>query len=152
MEKSEKIDRLKGLLSPVIGNHGAFLVDLSLKGDARRELLEVFCETEKGITIDQCAEISGEILPLIDSSRVLGETFRLEVSSPGVGAPLKDKRQYRANIGRLMVVKYRDGTDVKQTEGDLAELTDDKIILKTEMASVEIGFDSILESRVKIRW
>lgn len=140
------------MLSPVIENHGAFLVDLSLKGDARRELLEVFCETEEGITIDQCAEISREILPLIDSSRVLGETFRLEVSSPGVGAPLKDKRQYGANIGRLMIVKYRDGTDVKQTEGDLAELTDDKIILKTEMVSVEIGFDSILESRVKIRW
>ncbi len=152
MEKSDKIERLKELVSPVIENHGAFLVDLSLKGDARRELLEVFCETEKGITIEKCAEISREILPLIESQKVLSESFRLEVSSPGVGAPLRDRRQYGVNIGRLMDVKYRDGAEVKQTEGDLVELDGGKIVLRTGTDSVEIGFESIVESRVKIRW
>ncbi len=143
---------MRTLLSPVIESQGAFLVDLAIKGDSKRDLLEVFCDTEKGITIDQCANLSREILPLVDSSQLLGNSFRLEVSSPGVGVPLKDIRQYKSNVGRLMAVKYREGPEVKEVEGDLMELTDQAIVLKTETASVELGFDSIIEARAKIRW
>ncbi|MCL4510173.1 MAG: hypothetical protein M1470_03805 [Bacteroidetes bacterium] len=158
MEKSEKIEKLKALLIPAIENHSAFLVDIALKDEGRKQLVEVFCETEKGITINQCADISREILPLIDSSEVLGDNFRLEVSSPGVGVPLIDRRQYKSNVGRLMSVKYRDGAEIKQAEGDLTELNEEKIVLstgsfgKTEATSMELGFDSIIEARVKIRW
>ncbi|MCL4538188.1 MAG: hypothetical protein M1378_01065 [Bacteroidetes bacterium] len=152
MEKTEKIRELKALLSPAIERQGAFLVELAIKGDSKRELLEVFCDTEKGITINQCAEISREILPLVDASQILGGNFRLEVSSPGVGVPLRDRRQYKSNMGRLMSVKFRDGSEVKDIEGDLTDLTDETIVLKTETASVELGFDSIIEARAKIRW
>ncbi len=143
---------MKTLLSPAIERQGAFLVELAIKGDSKRELLEVFCDTEKGITINQCAEISREILPLVDASQILGGNFRLEVSSPGVGVPLRDRRQYKSNMGRLMSVKFRDGSEVKDIEGDLTDLTDETIVLKTETASVELGFDSIIEARAKIRW
>ena len=143
---------MKALLSPAIERQGAFLVELAIKGDSKRELLEVFCDTEKGITINQCAEISREILPLVDASQIIGGNFRLEVSSPGVGVPLKDRRQYKSNMGRLMSVKYRDGSEVKDIEGDLTDLTNETIVLRTETASVELGFDSIIEARAKIRW
>ncbi|MGO9481448.1 MAG: ribosome maturation factor RimP [Candidatus Kryptoniota bacterium] len=152
MEKSEKIERLKALLSPVIGNRGAFLVDVSLKGDARRELIEVYCETENGITIDECAGISREILPLVDSSKIVGNDFRLEVSSPGVGIPLKDKRQFRRNIGKLMSVKYHDGFGVKQIEGDLTDLTDQEITIAAGNGLVKVDLGAIEEAVVKIRW
>ncbi len=140
------------MLEPVVQGKEAFVVDINLQGEGRRQLLELFCETEKGITISQCAEISREVLPFIESSGILGESFRLDVSSPGVGAPLKDKRQYTSNVGRLMSVKYRDGEEVKEAEGDLVQFAEDRIFLKTKTASLELGIDSILEARVKIRW
>ncbi len=152
MEKSEKIEKLKGLLKSAIENRGAFLVDVSLKGDARRELIEVYCETEKGITIDECAGISREILPLVDSSKVVGDNFRLEVSSPGVGVPLKHKRQFKRNIGKLMSVKYHDGLEGRQIEGDMIDLTDEEITIAAGTGPVKVGFDSIEEAVVKIRW
>ena len=159
MEKREKIENLKALLKPAIEDRGAFLVDISLKGDARRDLIEVFCETEKGITIDECAGISREILPLIDSSKIVSDNFRLEVSSPGIGVPLKDKRQYKRNIGKLMSVKYhgsqdgsQDGIEMKQIEGDLLDSTEEGITIATESGPVKVGFGSIEEAVVKIRW
>jgi ribosome maturation factor RimP len=152
MDKREKIEKLRQLLEPVVQGKEAFVVDINLQGEGRRQLLELFCETEKGITISQCAEISREVLPFIESSGILGESFRLDVSSPGVGAPLKDKRQYTSNVGRLMSVKYRDGEEVKEAEGDLVQFAEDRIFLKTKTASLELGIDSILEARVKIRW
>ncbi len=143
---------MRGLLDPAVQNQGAFLVDLSLKGEGKRQLLEVFCDTERGITINECAEISRQVLPLLETSGILGESFRLDVSSPGVGVPLKDRRQYKSNIGRGMSVKYLEAGETRQAEGDLTGLTDDKITLRTETASIELGFDSIIEARVKIRW
>jgi ribosome maturation factor RimP len=152
MENIEKIEKLRQLLEPVAQGKSAFIVDITLRGEGRHQLLDLFCETDTGITISQCAEISREVLPLIESSGILGESFRLDVSSPGVGTPLRDRRQYRSNVGRLMSVKYRDGEEVKEAEGDLVEFTEDRIFLKTRTASMELGFDSILEARVKIRW
>ncbi len=152
MEKTEKIESLKGLLKPAVENRGAFLVDISLKGDERRQLLEVFCETEGGITIEKCAEISREISPLIESSKIVGNNFWLEVSSPGIGVPFKDKRQFRRNKGKLMAVKYRDDLEVKQIEGDMIDVQDDKIVIETVTGSVEVLLDSIDEAEVKIRW
>jgi len=152
MEKTEKIESLKALLRPVIDNHGAFLVDISLRGDPVRPLVEVFCETETGISVDECARISREILPVIDSSKVVGDNFRLEVSSPGVGVPLKDKRQFKRNIGKLISVKYRDGLDMKQVEGNMVDLREQQMMLETSKGPIEIGFDSIDEAIVKIRW
>ena len=149
MEKSEKTEKLKELLKPAIENHGAFLVDVSIKGDHRRPLLEVFCETESGISIDKCAEISREILSLIDSSKILGGNFRLEVSSPGIGIPLKDKRQFKRNIGKPMSIKYRvansvssNSFEVKQIEGDMIEVNDQAITIAAE--SVRQKLASIL--------
>jgi ribosome maturation factor RimP len=152
MERTAKIEKLRGLLEPAVESQGAFLVDLSLKGEGKRQLLEVFCDTESGITINDCAEISRQVLPIIEASGILSESFRLDVSSPGVGVPLKDRRQYKSNIGRGMSVKYLDAGVTKEADGDLAGLTDDRITLKTETASIELGFDSIVEARVKIRW
>jgi ribosome maturation factor RimP len=152
MEKTEKIESLKGLLTPAIEKSGAFLVDVSLKGDQSRPLLEVFCETESGISVDKCAEISREILPLIDSSEILGGNFRLEVSSPGIGVSLKDKRQYKRNVGKLMSIKYRDGLEVKQIEGDMIDVRDETLLIKTESGTVEVRFDSVDEAIVRIRW
>jgi len=150
--KSDKIEELRTLLAPAIEAHHAFLVDLNLKGEGKRPVLEVFCETDKGITIDQCAEISRELLPMLDSSKIIGDSFRLEVSSPGVGEVLKDLRQYKVNTGRLLAVKYKEGDEVRYIEGDLSDSSDDKIVLNTGKISLNIGLESILEARVKIRW
>jgi ribosome maturation factor RimP len=165
MEKDAKIAKLKEFLAPVIESHGAFLVDLSVRGSHRRPILEVFCETESGISIDKCAEISRDVLPLIDSSKLFGDDFRLEVSSPGIGVPLKDKRQYKRSIGKLISIRYRvpqgpvpltgDSAamdELKQIEGEIVDVSEDKVKIATGDESVEIPFDSIVEGKVKVRW
>ena len=152
MDKTEKKEKLRALLEPLVEGRGAFMVDIDVRGEGNRQLLEVFCETDKGITVGECAEISRGILPAVESSGILGNGFRLDVSSPGVGFPLKNRRQYKSNIGRLMSVTYREGEEVRNTEGDLAGVTEQAITLTTNAASIELRFDSILEARVKIRW
>ena len=57
--------------------------------------------------------------------------FSLEVSSPGVGEPLKLHRQYKKNIGRSMHVVMNDGS-VK--EGKLTTVSEEEIMIEEKQA------------------
>ena len=59
--------------------------------------ISISADTDQGITIDQCGEISRILEENLDRDK---EDFDLEVSSPGLSEPFKVLRQYIKNIGK----------------------------------------------------
>ena len=133
-----------------------FLVDLKLHANNK---LEVFLDSDFGISFEQCQKISRYLEEYLDEEQWLGEKYVLEVSSPGVSRPLRLQRQYPKNVGRKVEVKLKDGD--KRT-GILKNVEEDRIVLeekvrvkegkrkKTELVETEIDFNSIAETKVKI--
>ncbi len=133
-----------------------FLVDLKLHANNK---LEVFVDSDFGITFETCQKLSRYLEQYLDEEKWLGERYTLEVSSPGVGRPLKLLRQYPNNVGRKLEVKLTDG---EKRSGILKEVQESGIVLeekirvkdgkrnKTEIAEIEIAFGSIAEARVKV--
>ncbi|MEC9487167.1 MAG: ribosome maturation factor RimP [Prosthecochloris sp.] len=104
-----------------------FLVDLKVKNGGQGRRIEVLVETEKGVTISQCAALSRMIRDEIEENSELqgiaGEAFDLTVSSPGVGGAVLHPRQYIRHAGRLLRVHYRDGSgDVREVTGRLVQV------------------------------
>ena len=60
----------------------------------------------KGITIDQCGEISKLVEASLNREE---EDFEIEVSSPGLSEPFKVINQYRKNIGQEVEIVTEDG-------------------------------------------
>lgn len=133
-----------------------FLVDLKLHAHNK---LDVFLDSDFGITFEKCHQISRYLEQYLDEEQWLGEKYVLEVSSPGISRPLMMQRQYPRNIGRKVEVKLNDGD--KRT-GTLKEVEEDHIILeekvrvkegkrkKTEVVETEISFSSIEYTKVKV--
>ncbi len=121
--------------------------------------LEVFIESDSGITFDKCRRISRYLEGYIDTEGWLGEKYVLEVSSPGVGRPLKLPRQYAINIGRKLEVSFLEG---KARTGILVAADDESITLeekvrvkegkkkKTEIIQTRIPLNDIKKAVVKI--
>jgi ribosome maturation factor RimP len=90
----------------------AYLIEVLMRNYNGMEYLEIFIDTDSGVTIDQCASFSRILSSQLETEPHLAEmfplAFRLEVSSPGLGRPLKWERQYVKNIGRTLAVKYKD--------------------------------------------
>lgn len=148
---SQNILKIKEIVEPVVDGLGAFLVDVVVRGDRRGAVLELYVDTDAGITIDECAEINRRILPLLESTALLPELSRVEVSSPGVDRPLKFMRQYPRNIGRIVDVKYRAGEIERAMHGYLEDVDDSLIVVKTaEGDRVEVPFDAIIETKVEV--
>ncbi|ARM30279.1 hypothetical protein [Prosthecochloris sp. HL-130-GSB] len=106
--------------------HELFLVDMSFKGGSGRKVIEILVETEQGVTISQCAALSRLIRDEIEESDelpgIVGESFELTVSSPGVGGPIRHPRQYVRQAGRVLRVHYRtDDNEIHEVTGRLLQ-------------------------------
>jgi ribosome maturation factor RimP len=84
-----------------------FVVDIKVSKD---NCIVVKADTDQGITIDECGELSTAIEASLNRDE---EDFDLEVSSPGLAEPLRLPRQYLKNIGREVVVETIDGEKLR---------------------------------------
>ncbi|MEM7368821.1 MAG: ribosome maturation factor [Bacteroidota bacterium] len=122
------IEQIEQQLRQIIENQhpGVFVVDIQLKeGKATTLLIKV--DTDQGISLDQCARISRALGAELEENEWIDVAYRLEVSSPGVGYPLKLHRQYLQNIGRKLRIIQTDLTEVR---GKLGEVTETSLTLE----------------------
>lgn len=133
-----------------------FLVDCKISGTK----IEIFLDSDTGISFETCHRVSRLIEAEFDETKVFGESYTLEVSSPGVGSPLRLLRQYPKNIGRTIEVK----TAEKSVRGVLSKIENGNIFVEYEtkvkegkknkklIVTDEIIYDNILESKIKIKF
>ena len=89
-------------------NH-CFLLDINISA---KQKVEVFIDSDIGIDFDICRIISRYLEGLLDENKWLGETYTLEVSSPGVSRPLVLPRQFKKHTGRKLVLTLEDNSQV----------------------------------------
>jgi ribosome maturation factor RimP len=129
-----------------------FLVSVKLNGNK----LVILVDGDQGIGIADCAAISRHVGFHLEEENAMEDAYNLEVSSPGIDAPLTLMRQYTKNIGRNLSIKMDDG---KKREGKLNSVTEDAITIeekikekgkKAEIIESVIPVDKITETKVLI--
>jgi ribosome maturation factor RimP len=117
--------RLTELLTPVVADAGYDLEDLGVTAAGKRSVVRVLVDRDGGITLDDVADVSRVISDALDAAdeqdpSLLGPSYVLEVSSPGVDRPLTAPRHWRRNAGRLVTVHPVEGPtyDARITSAD----------------------------------
>ncbi len=80
-----------------------YLVDVSVSPD---NLISVEIDNDKGVSIDDCVELSRYIESKLNREQ---EDFELEVGSSGITSPFKILRQYLKNIGNEVEMFLKSG-------------------------------------------
>jgi ribosome maturation factor RimP len=123
---------------------GYELVDLER---SRSGLLRIFIDSERGITVDDCARVSHHLTRAFAVEGIDYE--RLEVSSPGLDRPLKRLADYERFAGRDASVKLklpRDGR--RRFEGRLVGIEDGKVVLDVEGKRQHLALEDIDRARL----
>lgn len=135
-------------------NKDLFLVELKVSGGKNPQKVTVLIDSDKGVSIDECASVSRSLSADIEELELIDGKYILDVSSPGVDQPLKLQRQYQKNIGRNVKVLTLEGEEVK---GKLKSVNDEGVTLsrkpsKKVKEAVEdfIPFDRIKYTKVII--
>ena len=150
---SKLLSQIEELARPIVEAKNAFLIDVAVRGERKTKVIEIFVDTEQGVTTELCSEISREISRMLDSNSIVYGSYYLVVSSPGIECPLKFFRQYSKNIGRKMIVKYRLNEHIERIEGELLSAETEQIVLRLQNDEQRnILFSEIVEARVIAAW
>jgi ribosome maturation factor RimP len=131
------------------------IVEVELKGGGKARLLRVYIDKEGGVTHGDCELISERFGALLDSEDVMpGDSYTLEVSSPGVERKLTKPRDFERVTGReLRVVLRQPLQGLKVLEGKLVAFADG--VLQFEIASGElfqVPLEQISKANLKFDW
>ncbi len=141
-------EKIQEYLQPITEKFNAFVVDVVLRGERSSNVIEVYVDSDNGISLDECSEISRELSEKLDEVDLIQGRYRLDVSSPGLERPLKLLRQYHKNIGRMCKVKFTEDGKKNIREGILDSVTEKNITISKNGKLFEITFSDINETYI----
>lgn len=147
-------DEMRAAIEDCVSRLSAHLIEIVVRGPRGKSVVELFIDTEQGVTSDLCSEVSREASILIEKSGWIQGSYRLDVSSPGIGRPLKFPWQYRKHVGRTLALKVLSGGGTVERTGRLASVGEGGILLEAAKggAPVEVPFADVAEAVVKSPW
>ncbi len=74
---------------------------------ARVSTLRVYIDSEEGITVDNCADVSHQVSAVLDVEDPIPGLYNLEISSPGLERPLFKAEHYQRFIGEAVSLVLR---------------------------------------------
>ena len=145
--------RTEELLLPIIEEYKFELVDVEYVKEGANWYLRAYIDKEGGITVDDCEAVSRRMSDLLDEQDFIEESYIFEVSSPGLGRPLKKEKDYKRSVGKEVEIRtYRAIEKEKEFYGILTSYDETTVTIemeehkemeyeKTDIALIRLAFD-----------
>lgn len=131
------------------------LVEVELRGAGKARLLRVYIDKPGGVTHGDCESVSERLGVLLDAADVIpGDSYTLEVSSPGVQRKLSKPRDFERVVGQKVRISLREPIEARKSlEGTLAAFGDDTLSLQTEGGAVlRVPLRQVQKANLKFDW
>lgn len=126
-------EKTEALLQPIIERHAFELVDVEYVKEGSQWYLRVYIDKPGGITIDDCEVVSREFSEILDAQDYIEDSYIFEVSSPGLGRPLKKEKDFQRNLGKEVEIRtYRIVDKQKEFRGILKQYDSDTVTIEQE--------------------
>ena len=141
------------LIMPLIEQHQFELVDVEYVKEGGTWYLRAYIDKPGGINVDDCEVVSRRLSDILDEKDYIEEAYILEVSSPGLGRPLKKEKDFKRSLGEEVDVRtYRMIEKQKEFTGLLKDYDDATVTIemedgtlktfeKSDIALIRLAFD-----------
>lgn len=154
MAKGEQYEKkVEAWLLPVLEEYGFELVDVEYVREVGVWYLRAYIDKDGGITVDDCETISRKLGEWLDEEDFISDSYILEVSSPGLGRPLKKEKDFVRSMGKDVEVRlYKPLNKQKEYRGALKSYDADTVTItledggdlplaKSDIALIRLAFD-----------
>lgn len=147
------VERVEQLAAPLVSAAALDLVDVQLRGDGPRRLVRIVVDRKGGVDLASCSAVSRALRDQLDGLAELQAGFRLEVTSPGVDAPLRDRRAFERVEGRDVLV-HRDLGDghLVQLRGTVQGADEQDVVLEVDGAPLRVPYNQIAKATQSLPW
>ena len=134
MSKRETYEtRTEELITPILDRMNFELVDVEYVKEGGAWYLRAYIDKEGGITVNDCEAVAREMNEILDRENFVEDSYVFEVSSPGLGRPLKKEKDYIRSMGKEVEIRtYRAINREKEFYGILSAYDENTVTIKTE--------------------
>jgi ribosome maturation factor RimP len=133
MNRSEYEKRTEQLLLPILDENGFELVDVEFVKEGSTWYLRSYIDKPGGISVDDCEVVSRALESRLDTEDFISEAYILEVSSPGLGRPVKKDKDFNRNEGKEIELRlYQSFEHEKEFRGILKQWNKDSVTIETD--------------------
>jgi ribosome maturation factor RimP len=153
-EMDTNSDDLRNTIHKVLAKEGFELVDFLVKGGKASKFIRVVVDHENGVSVDDCAHVSRTLSDMLDmeQDRWALESYRLEVSSPGIDRPLQEEKNFLKNVGRDVKIIYQSNGVVEKVEGTILGVDNGSVSIGMKERTVSLDVSSIREAKITVKW
>ena len=145
---------IKKIITDIVERSGLFVEDISMSETGGT--IKVICDAENGISSSQLVKVSKKILKDSVYDQNYSELYRLEVSSPGIEAPLILPRHFRKNIGRDIELEHESEDHKSPLKAKIQDVDNDTLVLemkiKKEITSIRIPMEKVKSAMLRLNW
>ncbi len=142
--------RVERLIAPALGEMGYDLVRVRLSG-GQPPRLQVMAERrdEAGMTVEDCTEISHVLSALLDTDDPIGDSYFLEVSSPGIDRPLTRLDDFERFSGFEAKVELQRPIDGRRRfRGRLLGIEEESVLMRMDSQTVVLPYADIGDAKL----
>lgn len=134
MSKRETYEaRTEELITPILERMYFELVDVEYVKEGGTWYLRVYIDKEGGITVNDCEAVAREMNEILDREDFVEDSYVFEVSSPGLGRPLKKEKDYVRSMGKEIEIRtYRAINREKEFYGILSAYDESTVTIEKE--------------------
>ena len=137
--REEYEQQTEKLLEPVVTELGFELVDVEYVKEGGTWYLRAYIDKPGGITVDDCEAVSRRFSDILDEKDYIEDSYVFEVSSPGLGRPLKKEKDFARSVGEEVEIRtYRMVNKQKEFRGILKAYDKDTVTIETEEEEEQI--------------
>jgi ribosome maturation factor RimP len=147
-----KVDQLRQLAEAVVKDNFLELFDLVVCPQGKRLMVSVAIDKKIGkITVEECAKVSLELEKRLDELDVIGPSYLLEVSSPGMDRALRhleDCQRFQGRLAQFVFVEPVDGLTTFQ--GRLGEVKEETVEVMEGKRTVWVSFKVVKRAHLVV--
>lgn len=139
--------------APLVADADLDLVEVQVRGEGARRVVRVIVDRKGGVDLERCTNVARALSARLDAVDALEAGYTLEVTSPGVDAPLTGQRAFDRVEGRAVLV-HRTVADgrVEQVRGTVEAAEAEAVVLAVGGASVRVPYAEIAKATQSLPW
>ncbi len=126
-------EKTQQFIQPILERMDFELVDVEYVKEGSTWYLRAYIDKAGGITVNDCEAVAREMNEILDREDYVEGSYVFEVSSPGLGRPLKKEKDFIRNMGKKVEIHtYRAINHEKEFYGSLKSYDDKKVTIVNE--------------------
>ena len=110
--------------------------------------VRVVIDSEATVTLGDTAILTKKLIKSDEFNNRYPNGCRIEITTPGVDAPLKKAYQFKKNINKNVKIIYRNEDQVDSIKCKILSADDDSVLVKHDNNDIPIFYDQIEHAKI----